>query len=182
MRAVPLKHAGVFFLIVGVGLAADLLTKMRVFDWLGIPPNGRTEWIWKGFFGFQTSLNEGALFGFGQGFVPVFAGLSILAALGIFIWLFVGGALKDRWLTVALACIMAGLCGNLYDRLGWHGLTYPLPCGNHLTGDTVHAVRDFILVMIGPWQWPNFNLADSMLVCGAVLLIALSFWKKKEVL
>jgi signal peptidase II len=31
-------------------------------------------------------------------------------------------------------------------------------------------VRDWILVMIGPYPWPNFNLADAMLVCGAALL------------
>jgi signal peptidase II len=38
-------------------------------------------------------------------------------------------------------------------------------------GDPVHAVRDWILVMIGSFHWPNFNLADSMLVCGAILLV-----------
>jgi len=32
-------------------------------------------------------------------------------------------------------------------------------------------VRDWILVMIGHWPWPNFNLADSLLVVGAALLI-----------
>ena len=35
----------------------------------------------------------------------------------------------------------------------------------------VHAVRDFIQVMIGRWPWPTFNLADSLLVCGAGLLV-----------
>jgi len=181
MRAVPLRRVGWFLLIAVAGCAADLLSKSWMFDSLGIPPHGRTRWIWEGVFGFQTSLNYGALFGLGQGWNPVFAGLSILAALGILLWLFFGGALRDRLLTVALACIMAGILGNLYDRLGLPGMLRPCADGLSPAGSKIYAVRDFLLVMIGPVQWPNFNLADSLLVCGAALLI----WhavRKKQVL
>jgi signal peptidase II len=180
MRAVPLSRGVLFLLMVGVGTVADLLTKSWMVDWLGIPPYGRTHWIWKGFIGFQISLNDGALFGLGQGFVSVFAGLSILAAAGILLWLFCGRAFHDRLLTMALACILAGIFGNLYDRLGWHGLTYPCAYGNHAAGEKIYAVRDYILVMIGSWQWPNFNLADSLLVCGAGLLVWHALRKKHE--
>jgi lipoprotein signal peptidase len=34
----------------------------------------------------------------------------------------------------------------------------------------VYAVRDWLLVMIGSYHWPNFNLADSYLVAGVILL------------
>ncbi len=44
----------------------------------------------------------------------------------------------------------------------------------------VHKVRDFILLMIGTWRWPTFNLADSALVCGAVLLLWHAFASKPE--
>ena len=122
--------------------------------------------------GLQTSLNEGALFGMGQGKVVFFASLSIVALLGIVVWLFPFAAAKDRFLTIALGCVCAGILGNLYDRFGLPGLRwqFPLPPG-HEVGDRVYAVRDWILVRFGSWDWPNFNIADSLLVCGAALLV-----------
>jgi lipoprotein signal peptidase len=45
-----------------------------------------------------------------------------------------------------------------------HGLQYR-------SGEPARAVRDWILVMIGKYEWPAFNIADSLLVCGAVLLV-----------
>ena len=68
-----------------------------------------------------------------------------------------------------LGCVTAGILGNLYDRLGLPGLRW-IANPPHHAGDPVHAVRDWILVMIGPWHWPNFNVADSLLVCGALLV------------
>jgi signal peptidase II len=129
-------------------------------------------WLWPDVFGFEFSLNQGALFGIGQGMTPVFAGLSIAAAAAILWWLFRVGAARDLLLTTALGCVMAGILGNLYDRLGLPGLAY--------NGRPVYAVRDWILVMIGNWPWPTFNIADSLLVCGAGLLIWHAFWTKPE--
>ena len=180
MKAVPPSRWLIFFSIVVGGCAADLATKRWMFDWLGMPGHGRgIWWAWKDVCGFQTSLNEGALFGLGQGGVPVFAALSVAAAVAIFCWLFLVGAGSDRFLTLALGCVTAGILGNLYDRLGLPGLRWianPL----HHVGDPVHAVRDWILVMIGPWHWPNFNVADSLLVCGAALLVWHSFTLKPK--
>ncbi len=164
--AVPASRHIVFFAIVVGACAADLATKSCVFRWLG-PPGMLREpwWLWKGVFGFQTSLNWGALFGMGQGFWPLFAALSVAAAVGIGVWLFGFGAARDWLLTVALALVTAGILGNLYDRLALHGLRDP-------GGARVHAVRDFIVMFqVGQWHWPNYNLADSALVCGAALLV-----------
>jgi signal peptidase II len=172
MKAVPTNRCLVFLLLAVLGCALDLAAKSWMFNLLGMPgPGSGTRWVWHGVFGFQSSLNEGALFGLGQGMVPLFAGLSIVAAIGIFVWLFFAGGASDWLLTVALGLIMAGIFGNLYDRLGLAGLTWNGFVGGHAFGDPVYAVRDYILVMIGPWHWPNFNLADSYLVCGAGLLI-----------
>lgn len=82
---------------------------------------------------------------------------------------------------MALGCVTAGILGNLYDRLGLPGLKWnyaepPL----HEVGDPVYAVRDWILVMIGPYGWPNFNIADSLLVCGAAMLVWHAFWAKPD--
>ncbi len=167
---VPASRAVVFFSIAIAGCAVDLATKSWMFSRLGMP-GGRVWWIWPDVFGFQASLNEGALFGMGQGMVPLFAALSIAAAAGIVFWLFYAGAGRDWLLTVALGCVTAGIFGNLYDRLGMHGLRWHHLNQLHNPGEPVYAVRDFILVMIGKWPWPTFNIADSLLVCGATMLL-----------
>ncbi len=180
MRAVPLNRFWVFLLIAGGGFAVDLATKHWIFAWLGMP--GRKQdpfWIWPHVFGFQTSLNEGALFGMGQGMVWLFALLSVGAAVAICWWLFVAGAARQWVLTVALSGIMAGILGNLYDRVGLPGLKWTFANNLHKFGDPVFAVRDWILVMFGKWPWPNFNIADSLLVCGALLLAWHAFFQQE---
>jgi signal peptidase II len=181
MRAVPLSRWLIFFAIACGGCALDLATKRWVFDWLGMPgARGGICWLLSDVLGFQTSLNEGALFGFGPGFWPLFAFLSLAAAAAVCSWLFFAGAARDLVLTVALSCVMGGILGNLYDRLGLPGLRWNYDSALHHLGDPVHAVRDWILVMIGPWHWPNFNVADSMLVCGAALLVWHAFTVKPK--
>ena len=173
--AVPANRYVLFFTIAGAGCLADLATKSWIFARLGPPPSD-TWWIIDDVFGFQTSLNQGALFGMGQGFVVFFAVMSILAAAGIMAWLFLAGAAADLPLTIALGMVTAGIFGNLYDRLGFPGLEWNYAGKLHEVGDPVYAVRDWILVMIGRWPWPTFNIADSMLVCGAILLVWHAFW------
>lgn len=169
MKAVPTSRYLAFFSIVTCGCFVDLATKNVMFSWLGMPSAGRTHWIWRGHAGFQTSLNEGALFGIGQGQVWLFGTLSVVAALAIFYWLFVARAAVDWLLTVALGCVTAGIFGNLYDRLGWHRLIWQIP---PRLGQPVYAVRDWVLIQASEtWRWPNFNVADSLLVCGAGLLL-----------
>ena len=59
---------------------------------------------------------------------------------------------KFTWTGLALAFILGGAVGNLYDRI--------------LFG----RVTDFLHFYIGNHMWPDFNLADSAIVCGATLL------------
>ena len=176
----PLSRYLVFFALALGVCAVDLASKQRVFHWLGMPGFRGPWWIWKGVFGFQTSLNEGALFGMGQGFWMLFSALSVGAVLGIFVWLFPAGAARNWLLTIALAFVTAGILGNLYDRLGLPGFVWPRGDPGHPPGAPVHAVRDFIHVMIGHWPWPTFNLADSSLVCGAGLLVCHAFVTRRE--
>ena len=173
MERIPVSR---YCLFVGLAIAGgflDLWSKHVVFHWSTLPW-GNTYWIWTGHIGLQKSLNEGALFGMGQGMVWLFAAISIFAAVAIPIWLFRLGAAQDVWLTVALGCVMAGIIGNLYDRLGLSGESWPefLP----RAGEPAYAVRDWILLQWnGEWRWPNFNLADSFLVAGAGLLVIQTF-------
>lgn len=179
-KAVPLSRYFVFFAL-AIGLCAiDLWTKSIAFARLGWP-NPHIHWTWEGVFGFQTSINEGGLFGLGQGFSLVLAALSVCASLGIIIWLFPLRAAKDRFFAVALGIITAGIWGNLYDRLGLHGLKFPDGYLGITPGDTVHAVRDFIVMIeIGDWHWPNYNIADCCLVGGAILLVWQAFFPKQS--
>jgi len=170
MKAVPANRAIVFFTIAVLGCVADLATKHWVFAWLGEPVGQRWP-ILENVFYLETGLNEGALFGVGQGRAFLFAALSIVAAAAILYWLFYAGAARDLLLTVALGLITAGILGNLWDRVGLPGLIWKYASEHHGVGDPVYAVRDWILVYIGKWPWPTFNLADSMLVCGAILLV-----------
>jgi signal peptidase II len=176
-QAVPLNRYPVFFaLAIGV-CVADLGAKTWMFR--HHPIGDPTAWVWNDVVGFQTTLNEGALFGMGQGLWPLFAALSLGAMIGIVVWLFPVGAAHDRLLTVALAFVTGGILGNLYDRLGLPGLVWP-PGFGPPAGAPVHAVRDYILVMIGPWHWPNFNIADSSLVSGATLLVFHAFFCRSQ--
>ncbi|HEY4309145.1 MAG TPA: signal peptidase II [Pirellulales bacterium] len=165
MKRVPLNRYLVFVTIAAIGCAVDLATKHWVFGWLGMPRHDEFKvwWIWEPYFGLQTSTNQGALFGVGQGKVWLFAVASFVALVGISYWLFVAGAARDWLLTVALAVVMGGVLGNLHDRLG----LWAIP---EMPGARMHAVRDWILFQWPPWQWPNFNIADSLLVSGGALL------------
>jgi len=178
MTGVLHRRSLVFLLIAIGGCAVDLATKNWMFHWLGAPWQQRgPHWLWPHVLGFETSLNEGALFGVGQGMVLWFAVLSMAAATGVLYWFFLGGAHREWLLACALGAILAGICGNLYDRLGLHGLRWDFALPGRELGTPVYAVRDWILVMLGQWQWPNFNIADSLLVSGAILLLWHAFWQ-----
>jgi signal peptidase II len=113
--------------------------------------------------GFNITLmhNTGAAFSFlseESGWQRWFFTLiAIAVSAGIVIWL--RRLSRDqRWLAAALALILGGALGNLYDRL------------------TLGYVVDFIQVYYGKWSWPAFNIADSAICVGAVILVVDSLW------
>ena len=195
MKRVPASRYVVFVLIAGGGLFADLFSKHVVFTDLGYFPDGRNNpdkppvigqhtlfdapprregesrpYIegWTSFRLF-TDFNPGALWGIGKDWTWLFALLSVAAAGGVIYWLFVHKAAQNLWLTATLALIMAGTLGNLWDRTGQHGYLKE-------TGETVFAVRDFLLFTFGRFNWPVFNFADVFLVTGAIMLVLQSFF------
>ncbi|MEX0611053.1 MAG: signal peptidase II [Pirellulales bacterium] len=169
MDRIPGSRYVLFAVPAIVGCAADLATKAWFFASPALRA-GEIFWLWAGHVGIQLSWNEGALFGIGQGRVWLFVALSIAAAVAIPAWLFWFRAARDAWLTFALGCIMAGVLGNLYDRLGMHGELWP--ASHPRAGEPIYAVRDWILWQANDdWRWPNFNIADSLLVVGAALLL-----------
>jgi signal peptidase II len=163
-----------FFGMAILGLTLDLASKSWIFADRGMPLQKEPIWLIPDVFSLETSLNEGALFGMGAGWGLLFIALSIAAMVGIVYWIFWGGAAHDWLLCFALGGILAGILGNLYDRLGLPGLTWTTrlkPGHPDLVGERVYAVRDFLHFQYDWFDWPIFNLADSMLVCGVAFLI-----------
>ena len=164
-----------FFAIAAIGLALDLGTKHWIFADLGRPGEKPVRWLIDGVFGFQTSLNQGALFGMGQGHVALFVLLSLVALAGVVWWVW-SDLGKSVYLASTLGLISAGILGNLWDRVGLHHMLWTdfdcevWSCDPSIVGKPIYAVRDWILVMLGDYPWPNFNIADSCLVCGAILI------------
>ncbi len=178
------RRLAVFLGLAAAGCAADLWTKSWIFGRLGNPlvagQPDRGPWVLiDGILSFETHLNEGALFGIGQGQVTVFVVLSLLAAVGIVAWVVVGGAIRDRTLVVALGLILGGILGNLHDRLGLAATTWGAGVAHHVPGTAIYAVRDWIhfeIRAIG-FDWAIFNIADSLLVVGAGLLMWHAVWQ-----
>ena len=76
----------------------------------------------------------------------------MVAAIVVFAFLWLSGRTFSLT-SVALALILGGALGNLYDRIRFH-----------------HVV-DFLAVKIYHYNWPDFNVADSCIVIGACLLL-----------
>lgn len=114
-------------------------------------------------FNLMLTYNTGAAFSFlrdaGGWQRWFFLGLGTLVSIGLVIWL---TRLKseEKWLALALALILGGAVGNLIDR-AWLG-----------------KVIDFIQLYYDRWYWPTFNVADSAIFVGAVLLVIESIWPK----
>jgi signal peptidase II len=101
--------------------------------------------------GFTTTVNEGAVFGIGQGHVLLFLVFSIFA-LAVILWIFLTSPRKQWIVHIALGLITAGAIGNLYDRALFGG------------------VRDMLRFYVH-WYPYIFNIADVCLCVGVPLLI-----------
>jgi signal peptidase II len=162
-----------FLVLAAVAAGVDLVTKSIAFARLGMPGTGERHDLVAGVLMLETNLNEGALFGMGQGLGLAFAGVSLLAIAGIVAMMAKQTTRDDLILVTALGLIVGGIIGNLYDRLGLPGLAWHAPAER--LGEPVRAVRDWIhFVLPGVIDWPIFNLADTWLVIGAGLILLVS--------
>ncbi|KAE9655767.1 signal peptidase II [Pseudomonas fluorescens] len=117
------------------------------------------------YFSWTLAYNTGAAFSFladGGGWQRwLFAVIALVVSAVLVVWLKRLGR-DDTWLAVALALVLGGALGNLYDRIA------------------LGHVIDFILVH---WQnrhyFPAFNFADSAITVGAIML-ALDMFKSKK--
>jgi len=116
------------------------------------------------FFSLVNITNTGAAFGSFKGNNALFIGISCIALL-VVVFLLVPRHPRDFWRDVSLGLLLAGILGNLTDRL-LHG-----------------RVIDFLLFDLHiryAHPWPAFNVADSCISIAVVLFIIHSFWKDKQ--
>lgn len=115
-----------------------------------------------GLFNLTHVRNTGVAFGLfasdgtggGGGWLLTLLGLGALIAVGLYFWYTPS---RDRVLLVALALVVGGAVGNLIDRV------------------SSGAVTDFLDVYLGLHHWPSFNVADSAISIGIVLMAIDSF-------
>jgi signal peptidase II len=150
----PLSKAG-FARWLALALALvliDQLTKQAVL--IAFRPGERLA-VMSGFFDLTLLFNRGAAFsllanaaGWQRWF---FIGIGVVATVFIVTMLWRHGS--QRLFSLALSLILGGAVGNVIDRV--------------LRGEVV----DFLLFYWGGWHFPAFNVADSAITIGAVLLI-----------
>jgi signal peptidase II len=110
------------------------------------------------FMSLVLAYNSGAAFSFlaeADGWQRWFFAVIAIVASGVLLWMLKRGG--SGLLCAGLALILGGALGNLWDRV--------------MLGHVV----DFLLLHYRGWSWPAFNVADSAISVGAVLLIIDSF-------
>ncbi len=118
-------------------------------------PHHSTHPVIPGFLNLTHVRNTGVAFGLfasdgaQTSWVLTLLGLVALTAVAVYFWFTPG---RDRFLLVSLALVVGGAIGNLIDRV------------------SSGAVTDFIDVYVGASHWPSFNVADSAISVGIVLM------------
>lgn len=106
---------------------------------------------------FSLVRNPGAAFSMATGMTWL---LTLIASAVVIAVVKIGSTLRSPWWAIGLGMVLGGALGNLTDRL----FRSPGPLQGH--------VVDFMAV---GW-WPVFNVADSAVVCGAILLVGLTLF------
>jgi signal peptidase II len=139
-------------------VALDRATKLAVASSMHV---GESVALVPGFLSLTYVRNRGAAFGLFAGASDAWrAGfLAAVALLAVFalVWLFASLPRTARWQRAAAAAVIGGALGNLYDRIVY--------------GEVV----DFVDVYVRQWHWPAFNVADSCITVGVIVLVAASF-------
>ncbi|WP_338777619.1 signal peptidase II [Streptomyces sp. DG1A-41] len=147
------RRIAVLFTVATFAYALDLISKMIVVAKLEHHPPIEIIGDW---LKFEAIRNAGAAFGFGEAFTVIF---TMIAAAVIVVIARLARKLYSLPWAIALGLLLGGALGNLTDRI------FRAP------GVFEGAVVDFI----APKHFAVFNLADSAIVCGGILIVLLSF-------
>ena len=143
-------------------IAADQATKWAIIEW--VPLYGKVPINF--FVNVTHQQNQGAAFSFladQSGWQRWFFVVLATAVSGVMIaWLWRIRQEGPIVLMAGLSFVLGGAIGNLIDRA------------------MMGYVTDFIQVWFGSWAFPSFNVADSAITVGAVLLIIDAFLGSKD--
>jgi signal peptidase II len=110
-----------------------------------------------GFFDIVRSTNRGVAFGIFNDSTSewrtkllVLASMAAVVLVTVMLW---NARRLDRWSIWGFSLILGGAAGNVFDRMVWGRVT------------------DFLLLYVGEYQWPTFNVADSAIMVGSCLLL-----------
>jgi len=140
-------------------LVLDQVSKSLIEDFL---PLHQTHPVIPGLLNLTHVRNSGVAFGMFAShgnrigtFLLSGMGLAALLLVGLYFW---RAAIEERRLLVSLALILGGAVGNLVDRVA--------------SGE----VTDFVDFYFGSYHWHTFNVADSAITVGIVLMTLDIFW------
>jgi signal peptidase II len=140
-----------------LGLFADQLTKLMVY---GMIEPGDSVRVIGNVLRFIHTDNPQGVFGLNYG--PRFV-YYILPAIGAALVIWFGLRERARWSATAYGLILAGALGNLADRVRFGG-----------------RVIDFIDFSVRGWHWYTFNVADTLVFVGIVMLLGREFLVKPK--
>ena len=145
----PAHSDTIALIAVGAAVAAiDQLTKLLLVSAIGPDRFASRVEVADGWLALEYTENRGAAFGVLSGLMPVLTVASI-AILALLLMHYMRQERPPLWHTLAIGAIAGGAVGNLVDRV------------------RLGYVIDFLSV--GPW--PNFNVADSAITVGVLVLI-----------
>ncbi|NNC88880.1 MAG: signal peptidase II [Akkermansiaceae bacterium] len=168
---------------------ADQVTKWWIVCSFPPPPAGgfassKSIPVVEDFFNIVRVHNQGIAFGIGNGtaWAPLAFLLVPVVALGVMAWFWRNGAFSNLILRLAGVLLLAGILGNLTDRL-LQGFFLPhleeAGFWTRLANGYVVDFLDFTLPLID-YRWPAFNVADSC-ICVAAFLLIISTFRGEEV-
>lgn len=154
MTATKLGSKCVYWLLLSTGvIVLDQITKSMVIENLTLYQRVQIT----PFLDLVRLHNTGAAFSFladASGWQNwLFTGIAFVVSLGILYWLATLPSKGRRVLATGLALVLGGAIGNVIDR-SFYGY-----------------VIDFMLFHYQEWSYPAFNLADSAITCGVILIL-----------
>lgn len=139
------------FVLAAIVVLLDQATKLCILSLVMQPPQVISV---APFFNLVLVWNRGITFGLFDSpsqIVPwLLVALALVIIVGLTVWL---RRVEGLWPIYAMGLIIGGAIGNVVDRI------------------RLGAVVDFIDLHVGGYHWPAFNLADTAIVAGVVVLI-----------
>lgn len=147
-----------YYIIAAIIIAIDQFTKwiivkkMELYEQIPIIEN---------FFYFTSHRNKGAAWGILQDQMVFFYIITAIVIIGIIFYM-EKYALDNKLLAISLSFILGGAIGNFIDRLFYQ------------------EVVDFLDFIIFGYDYPIFNIADSALVVGVILVVIATFIDERK--